>query len=367
MKEAQQEEQVAPKYLQLYEQLHDQIRLGELKPGDRLPSFSELRALYGAMPATVERTYARLERENLIERQPRRGIFVAQPKSVLNATLGLAGSAGFRAQREFSFIYLNQGIQKAIAEHKQRLVTLETSGGWDKNSFEGIDGILLSGHIAKTNRQIVQLKPPHMPCVSLFEFAEGMTSVLADDYGAAKLAVRHLVEHGHRRIGCLMQVVENSSQVIRDRIAGYQDGMMEAGIEVPAAWGRIADGSQVLRGKQTQLEWGREQMREWLQDDFRSLDCTAILAQNDHVAIGIMQVLHEVGIAVPGQVSVIGFDGTELCDHATPRLSSMRMPLEQMGFKAVESLVRQIESGRAEEQILVLPAQLREGHSVATL
>ncbi len=367
MKELQQEEQAAPKYLQLYELLHDQIRLGELKPGDRLPSFSELRALYGAMPATVERTYARLERENLIERQPRRGIFVAQPKSVLSATLGLAASARFRAQREFSFIYLNQGIQKAITEHKQRLVTLETSNGWSQESFEGIDGILLSGHIAKTNRLIVQLKPPHMPCVSLFEYAEGMTSVLADDYGAAKLAVRHLVEHGHQRIGCLMQVVENSSQVIRDRIAGYQDAMQEANIEVLPAWGRIVDGSLVLRGKQSQLEWGREQMRQWLQDGFLELGCTAIVAQNDHVAIGVMQVLHDAGVAVPGQVSVMGFDGTELCDHATPLLSSVRMPLEQMGFKAVESLVQQIESGRAQEQILVLPAQLREGRSVATL
>jgi len=368
MKEMQLEDQaVSPKYLQLYEQLHEQIRHGELKPGDRLPSFSELRSLYGAMPATVERTYARLEKENLIERQPRRGIFVAQPESMLTATLGIAGSPAFREQREFSFIHLNQGIQKAVAEYGQRLITLDTINGWDKDSFRGVDGILLSGHPPKTNRLIVQLKPPHMPCVTMFNVAEGMTSVLADDYGAAKMAMRYFLEHGHRRIACLIEDTGDSTQIMRDRFAGYQDALQEAEIDAPSKWGRMVDGSMVLRGKLSHLEWGREQMRIWLKEDFRKLRCTAILAQNDHVAIGIMQVLHEANIDVPGQVSVMGFDGTELCDHATPRLSSMQMPLEQMGLKAVESLVNQIEKGSAEEQILVLPAKLREGDSVASL
>jgi len=129
----------------------------------------------------------------------------------------------------------------------------------------------------------------------------------------------------------------------------------------------MVDGSLVLRGRQSHLEWGREQMQIWLKEGFRRMRCTAILAQNDHVAIGVMQILHEADIKVPGEISVLGFDGTELCDHATPRLTSMQMPLEQMGFKAVETLVDQIQKGHGEEQIVVLPARLREGDSVRTL
>jgi LacI family repressor for deo operon, udp, cdd, tsx, nupC, and nupG len=201
----------------------------------------------------------------------------------------------------------------------------------------------------------------------MFNVAEGMTSVLADDYGAAKMAVEYFLERGHRRIACLIEDTGDSTQIMRDRFAGYQDALQQAGIDAPPKWGRMVDGSLVLRGRQSHLEWGREQMSAWLNEGFRQLRCTAILAQNDHVAIGIMQILREANIEVPGRISVMGFDGTELCDHATPRLTSMQMPLEQMGFKAVESLVNQIEKGRAEAQILVLPAKLREGDSVASL
>ena len=106
-------------------------------------------------------------------------------------------------------------------------------------------------------------------------------------------------------------------------------------------------------------------MQVWLQEDWRALGCTAILAQNDHMAIGVMQVLQEANLDVPGEVSVMGVDGTELCDHTTPRLSSVQLPLEQIGARAVDLLVEQIESGQPEEQIIVLPAKLRAAASTA--
>jgi DNA-binding GntR family transcriptional regulator len=78
-----------PKYLHIYEDLHRQIQTGALKPGDRLPSFSELRTACDAMPATVDRAYARLERENLVTRQARRGVFVAERSASFTGNIGL--------------------------------------------------------------------------------------------------------------------------------------------------------------------------------------------------------------------------------------------------------------------------------------
>jgi LacI family transcriptional regulator len=78
-----------------------------------------------------------------------------------------------------------------------------------------------------------------------------------------------------------------------------------------------------------------------------------------------MQALQQVGIDVPGQVSVMGFDGTQLCELSSPRLSTIALPLEDIGKQAVELLNRQIAGEPALGQAVMLPCNLREGDSLA--
>ena len=78
-----------------------------------------------------------------------------------------------------------------------------------------------------------------------------------------------------------------------------------------------------------------------------------------------MQVLQEAGIDVPGEVSVIGFDGTPLCDYVAPRLCAVEIPLVEMGAKAMELLNQRIEDPAAPAQTIVMPLRIREGNSVA--
>jgi LacI family transcriptional regulator len=106
-------------------------------------------------------------------------------------------------------------------------------------------------------------------------------------------------------------------------------------------------------------------MRLWLDEGFGKLDCTAIFVQNEMAAIGVMQILQQERWKVPQDISVVGFDGTELCDYAMPRLTAMELPLEQIGAKAVEILNRQIAGVAPEIQTITLPVRLRDGGSVA--
>jgi DNA-binding LacI/PurR family transcriptional regulator len=355
-----------PKYQSLAQQLRQRILSRELYPGDRLPTFAEMRSEYNVTSSTVERMYGVLEQEGLIERQPRRGLFVAEQKRVLTGNVGFIRSFGFQSMRDPFAAHLNMGIQQAATQHQQRLMSMETAPGWDATDLiKNVDGLLLSGHPAAANKEIMRLKPAKMPCISLLVVADGMTNVIVDDYGAAKIAMEHLLENGHRRIACLMEETRSISHILRDRVAGYEDAMEKAGIEIKPGWERLANAEEVVEARQTHLQWGREQMREWLKSGWHKLKCTAILAQNDHVAIGAMQVLQEAGIDVPDEVSVMGFDGTELCDYVTPRLSSVQLPLEQMGVKAMKLLMAQIENGYTEEQVIMLPTKLRAGDSVA--
>jgi len=358
-----------PRYVQLADQLREMISSGELQVGDRLPSYAEMYRQFGAAPATMQRVCDLLEQENLIERRSGSGIYVAESKRPLTGNIGILGKADFRAQPEPFFSHLSHGAQQAAARHERHLVWLY--GEWS-SGIKDVDGLLLSGHPTDINQKIARLKPPHLPVVSMFIIAEGMNSVVVDDYGAAKIATRHLLELGHRCISCLTRDLTHTPQIPRNRLAGYEDALQDAGIVFDPRWVRRA---QFLENKlpesvtrhQSWLQWGRQHMKKWLQEGWCDLGCTAILAQNDHMAIGIMQVLQEANIDVPGQVSVMGFDGTELCDHVTPRLSSVQLPLEQIGIKSVELLVEQIDSGQPEEQIIVLPSKLREGASTAPI
>src|SRR5690606_31345794 len=92
---------------------------------------------------------------------------------------------------------------------------------------------------------------------------------------------------------------------------------------------------------------------------------TAIVVQNEQSAIGVLQVLQEVGMQVPQDVSVIGFDGTEVGETIIPRLSTMQWPLAEIGAKGVEILTHLIEGGAMPTQTIVLPVHLRERDSIA--
>jgi DNA-binding LacI/PurR family transcriptional regulator len=351
-----------PKYRSLADQLRAQIASRALQPGDRLPSFSEMRTHFGVTSTTVERVYGLLEQEGLIERQPRRGLFVAERKNALTGNIGISSGADLRSFSELFYAHLTRGLQGAAEREERRLLWLNTSRDWSQDSFKDIDGLLLSGHSPEMNRKILLHKPPHLPAVSLFVMAEGIGSVVADDYRGARLAVEHLVALGHRRIACLM---EEQPLVARRRLAGYRDALLDAGLATDARRERLAPSRTRTPDAPRYLDWGRDQMRAWLQDDWKRLKCTALLVQNDTAAIGVMQELQRAGIKVPGAVSVMGFDGTELCDYVMPHLCSVRLPLEEMGSKAMELLIGHISGSRIEEQTIVLPVSLRDGDSVA--
>jgi LacI family transcriptional regulator len=173
-------------------------------------------------------------------------------------------------------------------------------------------------------------------------------------------AVRHLAQIGHRRIACLMSAGELETE---RRWEGYVDAMREAGLRAQASWAKRPVLAQVPpRGY---VAWGREEMQDWLKDGWRKIKCTALLAQNDLAAIGVMQALQSAGIRVPEDVSVVGFDGTEVCEYFAPRLSSVTVPLREIGVCAVRTLLERIAEPTGEIQDIVLPAHFEARESSA--
>ena len=354
-----------PKYVQLAEQLRARIHSGELKVGDRLPSYAEMYRDHGATTATMQRVCDLLEQENLIERRNSSGVYVADPASHLTGNIGFIGSAAYEMPKTPVQVHLMNGVHQAL-ESAQHLLYLGGTDSWDMEACKKVDGVLIFN--SEETPEILRALPPRLPRVSILTVADDVTCVGVDDFGGARMAVRHLFNLGHRRIACLMEKIPSEA---RRRYAGYCDAFQEAQIEIDPAWVRLTENvlhlGEQWTTEQPYREWARHQMSSWLKDGWRESGCTAILAQNDVAAIGIIQILQKEGIRVPEEVSVMGFDGTEMCDLVSPRITAVALPFEQIGIKAIEILNRQISGEQPSLQVTMLPLGLRAGESVAAV
>ena len=355
------EKTAQPRYQALAAELRGQILRRELMPGDRLPSFSQLRARHGATPTTAERVYGVLEQEGLVERRQGSGTYVLERKKVLTGNIGYIGSeiAGERLNPFRTLVMA--GVHREIDKQERHLLYMGNDDNLKIDAVEKVDGVLIC-NIEDTASVIAKL-PAGMPRVSLLNVAPDTISVVADDVGGGRKAVEKLMELGHRRIACLM---EKTPSLPRRRLAGYHDAMLHAGIDPNPRWIRLTGKVPTALGlEQTYLHWARQEMRDWLASDWEELGCTAIVVQNEEAAIGVLQVLQEAGIQVPQQVSVVGFDGTEMCEMVIPRLSTVQLPLMEVGGKGVQILTHLIEGEAIQTQTIVLPVYLRERDSIA--
>lgn len=170
-------------------------------------------------------------------------------------------------------------------------------------------------------------------------------TVHSDDRGGARLAIMHLLSLGHQRLG-IISGGERTLTAMEERLAGCRQALAEHGLTL--------DPAQVAYGDLTP-ESGMAATSRLLDS---AIPPTAIFALNDRMAIGAIQYLHQQGISVPGQLSVIGFDDIPQASICTPALTTVRQPALEMGRQAGRLLLELLENDAALLQPIVLPAEL---------
>lgn len=348
-----------PRYLRLAHELRNDIQRGKLKPGDRLPSFAHVKARHGLSQDTWQKVHAVLAEENLIVREPGRGTFVAEPRaqSVRHGIVGISGYGfGFTGCSSY-WARLLGGMRETAqsAGYQLLLLDIDSSNGWEK-----ADGVVLCDwSVGETLRHV----PASCPCVSLMVPIEGMSSVYVDDTEGVQALTKHLVSLGHTHIAYLHGVDKRVSAL---RIAGYRAALQDAGIRPSSKWLRSLPGG--LDYGNDFVNMGRAAMSEWLGTSWEKLGCTAVLAHNDETAIGVIEALRAAGRQVPDDVSVAGFDGLDIGVYFTPRLSTVRLPLHEIGARAVTVLLEQLENGgRTVGEHITVPAELDVQASIAAI
>jgi LacI family transcriptional regulator len=241
-------------------------------------------------------------------------------------------------------------MREVLAHHYNLMLYTATSGmPVDSAAMmvdSRVDGLLLV--IPPDDSSIfLKCETRNIPYVSVLRTPqEGTYTVNCDDLHGGYLATRHLIDLGHRRIAHF--VGNPAVNTTHARLAGYRQALTEAGIAPNPAW-EIPSGFLRLPGYDAAKS---------MISHSRSEVPTAIFACNDLCAAGAIQALTEAGVRVPGEVAVVGYDDTVFCTVIQPPLTSVRMPIEEMGARAARMLMSQIEREGVADTQPVLPVSL---------
>jgi LacI family transcriptional regulator len=216
--------------------------------------------------------------------------------------------------------------------------------GWERKSISRLSGTLIDGAILVTPTTVTV--PAEMPIVAVDPHTgpAEVPTVESDNFTGGLQATNHLIELGHRRIAFLAGRPDLRSSIRRQD--GYHSALVNARIPF--------DPSLIAIGRYQQ-ETAREPAMALLSLRDRP---TAIFAANDVSAIAIIQVAHAMGLSVPGDLSVIGFDDVPEASRMTPPLTTIRQPMQTLGAAAGRLLVSLLQGDEPQETHLRLPTRL---------
>jgi LacI family transcriptional regulator len=203
-----------------------------------------------------------------------------------------------------------------------------------------VDGVLLASVLFEPDLEV--LETAGIPSVLLNQErdAPGFNSIGVDLAAGARMAVEHLIGHGHRNIG--LAIGTNVSNDLDGREVGWLNALREAGLpEGPTARSEFDRPGGYAAGKRLLASGNRP---------------TAIFASSDMQGIGILRAIHEAGLTVPGDIALVSFDGSIESEYSWPAQTTVAQPVRAMAESAVQSLVGE---GRGRElQHRIFPTEL---------
>lgn len=204
------------------------------------------------------------------------------------------------------------------------------------------DGILLQAPDGITKAGLAKLTSGTLPIVLINSREDSDTShIIFDDAGAVELALEHLFSLGHKKIGFLGG--ELSSPTGERRFAGFVSGMNRKKLEINSLW--------VTRIGYTGVD-GRKAVSQILNKSNRP---TALIVANANAALGALAEIHTLGLRVPEDISLVSIHDIWFADATWPPITAVKMPNYEMGKVAIGMLLRQMETGAIEKNVLTEP------------
>jgi LacI family transcriptional regulator len=256
------------------------------------------------------------------------------------------------------FSELIRGIDQAARERSYHIIVSSTHS--NKKEIESMLGVMQGGHVdglivmsphISADGVLKRLAPrSKLVFVNSYTNGNGFISVSIDNFNGAFQMIRHLVVvHGHKRIAIIKG--EESNFDARERFSGYVEALKKYGLR------RVPE--LEITGNFTE-ESGYDGMMKILKLKNKP---SALFCANDSMALGALRAMHEKDIIVPGEIALAGFDDVPSARYVLPALTSVHVPIYEMGTIAVKHLldgVKDMDAMKGIKEVLPISIVIRE-------
>ena len=330
-------------YQQVRQDLLARIRRGEFQPGSLLPSENQLCQQYEVSITTARRAFLELVKEGVVERRAGVGTMVSsavrqsrlsflsidyegdawrRTPSAMGEVIAGVGAASW--QRDASFSMTGVANDEAVG-YLRRLV-----------EERSVDGVLLRTADDISEEYLEILEDAGMPYVVIKRHIPGrpMNCVVSDDVTGARIATEHLLDLGHERIGFVC--AKPHITVAKERLAGYRAALETR--DLPFDEILVRQESHFTMGK------GREAGELLLR---LPNPPTAIFVASDTMALGIYEAVRDLGLQIPQDAALVGYDDLSPVAVLQPSLTTIRTSYYEFGRLAAQLLLNLIEGREA--------------------
>lgn len=341
-----------PLYLKIYQLLKKQIEEGKLANGEIIPSEYQLAKDFKVSRVTMRATLGRLQKENYIMRKRGYGTEVIYSPEKIRDKNSIAVIVVDILRPFFSEII--KGIQAKLDKEKYKLILCDSENSSEKERDyiirykDIVAGFIIAPTTGNQNHAYYgQLLTEKVPFVFIDRYLSefNVDAVVSDNTQGGYIAVKYLLELGHRKIAFLGEPAATS---LIDRIEGYKKALLEFGIKPKDEY--------ILFGEKRGFEAGYS-LADKIMNEFPEV--TAALCANDDIACGLIKAMAERGIKLPEGFSIIGYDNIPFLFSPHPSLTTIEQQKHKMGEKAAEFIIERIEGKYKEKKkIVYLPVKL---------
>ena len=343
-----------PMYMQIIEYLKEKINGKQLLPGQQLPTEMKLATQFGVSRITSKKALEELEREGMIYRKRGQGSFVSYTDAKSNSTGTnklIAIVFPYRGVNGWVMSYIN-GVMSYLNPAGYYLSVHCTEGKYSiEREFlnqlpaNGIKGIIYYPETSNRNLDLLNsLCMNGYPIVAIDKYFDGLpiSSVVSDNFKGEYMLAEHLIKQGHRRIAYIAREDIAESTSLRDRYLAYCKALKDNNIQI--------DSDIVSTGYLNEISnsYSEQKEKEYLKNKIMQLingGVTAILTEHDIEGIKLYKTLSEMGIKVPKDISIAGFDDMVILEHISLPLTTVKQDFLEIGRRAACMIVKCIEEG----------------------
>lgn len=350
-----------PKYKKLKDRIIEDIESQQMKAGEKIYSENQLAEKFNVSRQTVRQAIGDLVGEGWLYRKQGRGTFVNyRPEKKAGAPKTIAVMTTYLD--DYIFPSIIRGIDSVLSQNGYNITICCTLNMHEKERecLKNLLAMKIEGLIVEPTRSALpnpngelyrEFGKRGIPLLFIHGCCKGFDYpyIVEDDVQGGYIGTNYLIGLGHKKIGGVFKIDDMQGHY---RFEGYEKAHKENGLNVTDSrvlWFDTDDMALKLKGK------GNKKLVDILKK------CSAVICYNDMVSVMVMDVIRDLGMSVPDDISIVSFDDSQLAVASEIKLTSIAHPKEKLGRQAAKTMIDMVEKKIADCSLKIKPEFIVRG------